>query len=102
MYGAGYDYGASRSSAAPAYAASMSSMAPYGSAPVIATSYSTAAAPAQYSSPGGRAGGYATDAGYGAPVNGHIGGPMVSRASSQSTQVRSPHLSASRLFWQAL
>jgi hypothetical protein len=61
--------------------------ATYGSAPVVTTSYGMGTAAAPYSSPGGRAGTYSADASYGAPTNGHIGGPMVSRASSQSTQV---------------
>ena len=95
MYAAGYEYGAIHGSAAPTYASSVPPTAAYGSAPVIAPSYSTAAAPAHYSSPGGRPGAYSADTGYGAPTNGHVGGPMVSRASSQSTQVRSSAIFAS-------
>ena len=70
MYAGGYDY--SRGPASAGYAASAG--APYNAAPHAAASYGgAAAAPVAYSAP----------VDYGAPANGHMTGPMVSRAPTQ-------------------
>ena len=81
MYGAGYDYSGGHGPASAAYAASGPPGAPYSTAPHAAASYSGApAAPVAYSAPGG----------YSAAANGHMAAPMVSRATTQDSQVLAP------------
>ena len=88
MYAGGYDYSGGRGPASAGYAASGPSAAPYSTAPHATASYgSAAAAPVAYSAAGG----------YGTPANGHMTGPMVSRAAMQGSQVQTPCRAARRL-----